>query len=237
MSVELNSRMVYSIIKEKGITHFYHANTVATSRSFIEEKVLFSREKMEVLGLEQTPQNSDTVDKKYNIYNFIFLDGLDLAEYFNQPNIYGPILFKFNIGILLLPEIPTVRITKINPFYWHDKLQEDEKYYTSCEELNEKYKTGDKYRDGNSCFVLTTVDGVLPFAFGLTEILIDDPKINNNKGRPVIELVRDYLFPNIEEFKKELPKVSLKKRDKFSNVYKKYNLSDLRKKYKRTFKG
>lgn len=236
MSIELNSRLVHGIIKAKGITHFHHANTVATSKSFVEKKALLAREKVEELGLEQTPQSSDTIDKKYNIYNFIFLDGLDLAEYFGQPNVYGPVLFKFDIDILLLPEISTVRVTKINPCYWHDKLQEDEKYYTSYEELTEKYKTGDKYRDGNSCFVITTVNGVLPFSFGLTEILVDDPKINNNEGRPVIELVRDHLFPNIEEFKKEIPNLSLKKSDRFAHVYKHYNWPDLQKKYKRTFK-
>ena len=110
MEVELNSKTIYEILKSKGITHFHHVNTVATSKSFLSKRALLSRQKVEEIGLQQTPQDSDEIDRKFDIYNYIFLDGIDLANYFSRPNIYGPVLFKFSIDALL--KIPTIRITK-----------------------------------------------------------------------------------------------------------------------------
>ncbi|MBK8653103.1 MAG: hypothetical protein IPN20_04190 [Haliscomenobacter sp.] len=93
--VDLCAREAHRILKSKGVTHLHHANTVTTSKSFLENKALLSREYIEANNLFQTGQDSDRKDKKFGIHGFVFLDGKDLASYFSRPNHYGPILFKW----------------------------------------------------------------------------------------------------------------------------------------------
>lgn len=58
-NVDLNAKEVHQILKTKGVTHLHHANTVTTSKSFLENKSLLSREFVERENLFQTGQNSD----------------------------------------------------------------------------------------------------------------------------------------------------------------------------------
>lgn len=233
MNIELNSTEIYAILVAKGITHLHHANTTTTSKSFITQKALLSRFKVEELGFEQTPQSSDEKDKKFGIYNDLFLDGLDLAVYFDKLNVYGPVLFKFSIDMLLLPEISTIRITKLNPHYWNDNHNLNEKYFISTDEFDEHYKTGNKYKDGNCCFVLANLDGVLPFNFGLKEIIVDNPdKVYVKSGQDVWERAKNYLFDKDSSFSIEFPDVALRRRNSFKSKYELLSLKELQKKFK-----
>src|SRR5437879_6502931 len=96
---------VYGVLKEVGATHLYHANSITTSCTFLEQGGLMSRGLVEGRGLEQTKQLSDRIDKKYGIWHSIFLDHIDIHHRANGLNLYGPVLFVLDLEILLgLPE-------------------------------------------------------------------------------------------------------------------------------------
>lgn len=158
---DLNSSEVYKVLEEKGLKFFYHANTVKTSITFTEHFSLLSRGYVEKNGLGQTPQTSDDNDKKFGIWDYIFLDANDLADYFSRPNVYGPVLFVLTNKLLLDPKIPTVRITKMNPCYWNQEMTINEMYYTNIEDFRQNYMTGNKLQDGATMFIITTLEGKL----------------------------------------------------------------------------
>lgn len=49
----------YNLLKEKGIGQLFHANTLKTSLTFIEQKALLSRHYIESNDLLQSRQKSD----------------------------------------------------------------------------------------------------------------------------------------------------------------------------------
>ena len=64
-NIELNAKKLYAILNNKGIDSFYHANTVCTSKTFIDNNALLSRQYIEENNLNQTEQKSD--EKQYEI--------------------------------------------------------------------------------------------------------------------------------------------------------------------------
>jgi len=113
---------IRAVLKDIGVTHLHHANSVITSCTFLEKGGLLSRGFVERKNLVQTPQSSDEIDKKHNIWEYIFLDHIDIHERAGRkkgPNQYGPALFRFNLDILLgLPPGTEVCVTKMNPIHW-----------------------------------------------------------------------------------------------------------------------
>ena len=99
--MKLDNRKLYELLKDKGVTNLYHANTVATSITFIEEGGLLSREYVENKELYQTLQTSDEIDKLFDVFDDIFLDTTDLHKHFCRQNHYGPVLFQFSLELLL----------------------------------------------------------------------------------------------------------------------------------------
>jgi len=156
----LSSNILFSILKEKGVEYLYHANTVLTSLTFIENQALLSRAYVTNNGLVQTPQKSDKEDKAYKIWDDVFLDGLDLHKKYLRPNDYGPVLFVIKLDLLLSQSIPTVLITKNNPWYWNLTDSLDDRYYSSIDDVNRDYLNG------------TTIDSRIMFTFRMPETAI-----------------------------------------------------------------
>lgn len=73
-----------------------------------------------------TSQSSDDIDKKYDVWNDIFFDLVDLHGYFPRQNLYAPVCFKLSNEFLL--------DTKNNPIYWTNSMSEEEKYNSSVSE-------------------------------------------------------------------------------------------------------
>lgn len=117
----------------------FHANSVATAVNFIRKGGLFSRQYGENNKL-QTPQKSDDLDKRLNIYNDIFFDNSDIvyhAPY--KTSAYGPVMFVFNPCSISEKE---VRITKVNPAGTGSKkgMTYDDLFFASTEELSQAIK-------------------------------------------------------------------------------------------------
>ncbi len=115
--MNLDSVDLASFLEEKGVDFLFHANTLRTSLSFIEAGGLLSRGDVERLNLQQTPQRSDPVDKKFDVWNDIFLDTIDLHGYFPRENIYGPITFKFRSSLIRDAGL-NFQVLKSNPERW-----------------------------------------------------------------------------------------------------------------------
>ncbi|KGO81565.1 hypothetical protein Q763_07935 [Flavobacterium beibuense F44-8] len=194
----LSSKLLYHILKDKKIEHLYHANTVLTSLTFIEQESLLSRAYVENNNLNQTPQKSDKEDKKYNVWNDVFLDALDLHTKYSRPNKYGPILFVLNLDLLLSPYFETILITKTNPWYWKDSTLLSEKYYSNLEDVRNDYLSGEKI-DAQIMFTFRNIEQKLNLKRYLSKIIIDKPSIIISLQSGIKKNVGDYASEAIEK--------------------------------------
>lgn len=170
--MKLNNRKLYELFEEKGVKHLFHANTVATSMTFLEIGGLLSRYWIERNDLYQTPQSSDEVDKLFDVFDDIFIDTEDLHKYFSRQNHYGPVLFQFSLE-LLLDENLEFWVTKDNPIYWAKDSEQSDNYFKNVRELSKKWDDFEKQRK-----MLTVKKPNNPILFNyLEEITLDNPKV------------------------------------------------------------
>lgn len=164
---------VYSVLKSKFIDHLYHANTVTTSCTFLKLGGLASRGYVTDLGLPQTSQYTDAIDRKYGIWYDVFTDTVDIHNRASQINWYGPVLFVLDVGILkALPAKSEVLVTKKNPTKWIDRETMDKRFFTTPEELESFLEVG----TFDHAVVIRTQKGILPFPEGEVSIIVDDPQ-------------------------------------------------------------
>jgi hypothetical protein len=140
--MDLNANEVLKILKKRSVDALHHANTVRTACTFLQQGRLLARGVVDDLGLTQTPQQSDAVDKKYNLWYDVFLDGIDIHDRARQRCFYGPVLFVLDLTLLTQDRSPSVWITKKNPQNWSDGQVTSERYFSSIEELQRDYRKG-----------------------------------------------------------------------------------------------
>lgn len=194
---------VYRLLQSKKVEFLYHANTVTTSVTFINAKALLSRRYVEVNNLLQTKQRSDDEDKRFGVWDDIFLDGQDLHKRYKRANYYGPILFVLKLSILTNPNIHSIYITKSNPMYWKNNMTLSDKYYSGAEEVIENYLTG-KRLDSQIMFTIKSPERAIKLKKFLAGILIDRPRITirrksnqkQNVGEYAQEKIRNALDTN-----------------------------------------
>lgn len=181
---KISSKGVYQILKEKGIEFLHHSNTIATSITFIEERALLSRHFVETNNLKQTSQKSDREDKKFDVWDSVFLDGEDLHKRYSRANKYGPVLFRLKLDMLTSPIIQHLYVTKSNPWYWNDSTQIEQKYYKSIEDLNKDYLTGKKL-DSQIMFTIKSPECNIKLNKYLHSVGVDIPQllINTRNGQ------------------------------------------------------
>lgn len=173
--MNFSSQSIYDILVEKGITHLYHANSLITSCHYLLHGSLLSRQKVDDLNYPQTSQYTDPMDKRYKIYNSIFLDSCDLHARMDKINDYGPVMFKINIDILNNSTTGNVRITKSNPSDWGASKNGD--WFKSLSDIEKKFE---KFTFGQM-LVFSYCNGVLPLGDFLETVIVDDPRIKYDK--------------------------------------------------------
>lgn len=170
--MRLNNSELHALLIEKGVTHFHHANTLATSITFIENGGLLSRGDVENNGFFQTPQTSDADDVMFDVWDDVFIDIVDLHSHFRRQNFYGPVLFKFNLEFLLNEDIH-IWVTKNNPIYWNNDLSQEDKYFQNVQELRDHW---DEYDVQKKMFTIRNPRRPVLFE-NLEEIIIDDLQV------------------------------------------------------------
>ncbi|MBL0310229.1 MAG: hypothetical protein IPP77_11290 [Bacteroidetes bacterium] len=194
---KLSGQEVYQILKKKGVRYMHHSNTVATSITFIQNRALLTRHFVESEGLYQTPQKSDPEDKKFDVWDSVFLDGEDLHNRYSRANKYGPVLFKFKLELLVSPSIKEVYITKTNPWYWKNTTSLENKYYKSTVDLNRDYLTG-RSLDSQIMFTVRSPGTEIKLNKFLHSIVLDIPKLLIKTRSREEMLVGDYGFKAIQ---------------------------------------
>ncbi|TBT37353.1 hypothetical protein D5E81_24615 [Vibrio parahaemolyticus] len=71
--MKLDNQELHELLVQKGVTHFHHANSLATAVTFIEEGGLLSRGDVEKEDLIQTNQSSDDDDKDFDVWDDVLL--------------------------------------------------------------------------------------------------------------------------------------------------------------------
>ncbi|ASA54629.1 hypothetical protein [Vibrio gazogenes] len=173
--MKLDNEELYELLKRRRVSNLFHANTVATSITFIQEGGLLSRQDIEEQSLYQTPQTSDDIDKLFDVFGDIFLDTKDLHKHFSRQNHYGPVLFKLKLE-LLLDESLEIWVTKDNPIHWGRHSKPEENYFRSVKQLAKEWDNYDIQRK-----MFTVRKPAKPILFDyLDEIILDNPKVKIN---------------------------------------------------------
>src|SRR5687768_18349840 len=137
--VQMTPKEVHDVLAKIGAKYLHHANTVTTSCTFLEHGALLSRGYVEDHGFKQTPQESDALDKKFGIWDRVFLDHVDIHYRGGRrkgPNQYGPVLFVLDLTVLLqLPKGTEVGVTKTNPIHWRGNQKDADRWYLTPAEL------------------------------------------------------------------------------------------------------
>jgi hypothetical protein len=171
----MNPNDVYEVFRGIGASHLHHANTVTTGCTFLEHGGLLSRGYAEKHALPQTCQSSDDIDRKYGIWDRVFVDHVDIhyrAGRKKGPNQYGPVLFILSLDVLLnLPATSAVLVAKMNPIYWNDTQTDEQRWYLTADELSKNIS----YGDFDKMLVIQTPDGKLDFCGRKAQIALDDP--------------------------------------------------------------
>ena len=165
---------VKSVLFHKGVTTLYHVNSVATALTFINNGGLLSRGAVEDMGLAQTPQATDVLDKNFGIYHDVFFDSVDIHSRAKKINDYGPVVFVYDIGLLGELGNLEVKVTKQNPKYWDDTMTDSDKYFENITELNDGFHLGDFAQEITIC----NTNMAIGFEH-LKELIIDNPEIDN----------------------------------------------------------
>jgi hypothetical protein len=178
--MRLNNQELYDFLLEKDIQVLYHANTIRTSLTFFNQNGLLSRGAVENLNLVQTTQSSDEADKILNVWNDVFLDSTDLHTYFSRQNYYGPVLFEFDINLILNEEYE-IWITKNNPIYWNIDTPLENRYFQNVAELREEWDFYSRQKK-----MITIRNNTTPILFEyIRRVIVDDPRVlipNGNGG-------------------------------------------------------
>lgn len=92
--MELAAKDILKVLTQKGIRNLHHANSVKTACSFLKSGKLLSRGNLIDLGLSQTNQYTDALDKEHGLWHDVFVDTVNIHDQARRRNLYGPVLFE-----------------------------------------------------------------------------------------------------------------------------------------------
>ena len=175
--MHIPSGHVFEALAKKGIDQLHHANSVATACQFLRSRALLSRGTVERLGITQTPQESDDIDRRYSIWFDVFMDSVDIHHRARRANVYGPVLFVFDIGFIDRTGTGRLWVTKLNPTKWAGK-SEKQRWFQNKEDLSKNFVLG----QFDQMIIARHSGGELPFKGHLRKIILDDPRHEDGDG-------------------------------------------------------
>ncbi|SED75988.1 hypothetical protein [Pseudomonas anguilliseptica] len=157
---------------ELGVEELYHANSVLTSCEFLRQGALLSRGSIEALGMRQTPQYSDALDKRYNIWNDVFVDSVDIHARGSMANRYGPVMFVLDTE-KLLNDVSSGQLwlTQCNPTKWAGKSQ-SARWLADIDDWDDEFDIN----SFDQMIVFRHMGGHVPLRSALKRIVVDAPE-------------------------------------------------------------
>ncbi|NWE15416.1 hypothetical protein [Pseudomonas yamanorum] len=175
--MDIPSKHVFEALSDKGVDKLHHSNSVATACQFLRSKSLLSRGTVERIGITQTPQASDDLDRRYSIWFDVFMDSVDIHSRARRANVYGPVLFVFDISLIDRNGTGRLWLTKLNPTKWSGKA-EAKRWFQDKKDIEANFVFG----QFDQMLVARHCGGELPFGSHLKKIVLDDPNYENNDG-------------------------------------------------------
>lgn len=175
--MHIPSSHVFETLSDKGVDQLHHANSVATACQFLRSRALLSRGTVERLGITQTEQDSDEIDRRYSIWFDVFMDSVDIHHRARRANVYGPVLFVFDIGLIDRTGTGRLWVTKLNPTKWAGTLG-NERWFQDKKDLEDNFVLG----QFDQMILARHSGGELPFKSYLKKIILDDPEHEDNGG-------------------------------------------------------
>ncbi|WP_206411756.1 hypothetical protein [Lysobacter enzymogenes] len=169
--MDIASKHVYQALDDKGVRTLHHANSVLTACQFLRSKSLMSRGTVERLGIKQTEQSSDRLDKSYGIWFDVFADSVDIHARAKRANAYAPVLFEFDSKIIEKTYTGRIWVTKLNPTKWANK-SDKQRWFQDKDDLEQNFVRG----QFDQMVVLRHCGGEFPFKSYLNKIVLDDPQ-------------------------------------------------------------
>lgn len=169
--MDIPSKHVFDALMDEGIDELHHANSVATACQFLRSRSLMSRGTVERLGITQTPQSSDDLDKRYGIWFDVFADSVDIHNRARRANAYGPVMFVFDTELINRSYTGRIWVTKLNPTKWSGK-SEKQRWFQDKKDLEDNLTRG----TFDQMLVFRHCGGELPFKKFLKRIILDDPQ-------------------------------------------------------------
>lgn len=204
------------VLMKNGVYRLYHSNTVETSLSFLKTGGMLSRGLCEDIKLPQTPQYTDVLDKKNNIYYDIFFDSVEIQK-ITGLSYYGPVLFVYKIEVLDTVAEGKIRITKLNPKNWISTMPDIDKYFIGFNDLNKDYNP----HDFGQHITLTNQRQPLSFDY-LEKIVLIDPKRDDNS---IFEKAKSVIEQTLESCRMHIP-FEIRSYDCFPGLYEYYDNSE-----------
>ena len=199
-AMDIPSKQVFDVLAAAGVHHLHHANSVATACQFIRQQALLSRGTVERLGIAQTPQSSDNIDKRYGIWFDVFLDSVDIHQRARRANVYGPVLFVLDAELIKRTYTGRLWVTKLNPTDWQGKLDR-ERWFQGKTDLEENLVRG----RFEQMVLARHCGGELPFKRYLTKILLDDPERETPDGTDLYSMAVGALHLAMEDAGIDVP--------------------------------
>ena len=172
--MEVLSKRIYEILKDKGVSSILHANSVENSCLFLKNRCLMSLETIEKLSSQITIPNSKRNANNYSILNDIYADTLDIHEHTKRVHNHGPVLFELDLEIIKNTYMGRIWVTKSNPMKWDANTHQGRKWFVSASDLEENFSSA----SFNQMIAFRHSGGKLPIQGYLKRIILDDPKLH-----------------------------------------------------------
>ncbi len=175
--MHIHPSRVYEAVFNVGVDTLHHASSVATACQYLRTNSLISRGTVDRLGIKQTQQATDALDKKYSIWFDIFTGTVDVHGSAGRRNTYGPVLFEIDPKIIKETDTGRVLVTKLSPAKWAGKSQR-QRWFQDKQDLDDYYEKG----TSDQLIVFRHCGGELPLKHYLKRILLDDPGLTDEDG-------------------------------------------------------
>ncbi len=169
--MEILPKRIHEILKEKGVSTLYHANSVMASCSMLRNRCLMSPGSADKLGLYHSAQTSAQLGRNFGIWDDVFTAPADIHGLTGTPNRRGPVLFELDIDIIRQTSTGRAWMTKSDPAVWEINTPHERRWFASANDLDHYFS-----RDNAEYMaVFRHCAGKLPLLSHLRRIILDDP--------------------------------------------------------------